>query len=319
MTSGSPATPDGSIAGNPDASGRRPVRRALLSVYDKSGLTELARGLVDAGVELVSTGSTAATLRGDGLPVTAVEQVTGFPECLGGRVKTLHPAVHAGMLADATDPEHVKQLEQQGIAPFDLLVSNLYPFAETVASGADPADIVENIDIGGPAMVRSAAKNHRSVAVVVSPARYTEVLEAVRSGGFTFETRRRLAADAFALIAEYDVAIASWFTSCYATVEDESFPDFLGTTARLKARLRYGENPHQQAALYRSNGLPGYPGGAPEGGDAGLGGAESVTGHTAMADIRRTLSGRRARWAARTTTGSGSPVALPAAHRSDVR
>lgn len=280
-------------AGSPDHAGeasesveRRPVRRALLSVYDKSGLAEFGRGLLDAGVELISTGSTAAALRAAGLPVTPMEQVTGFPECLDGRVKTLHPAVHAGMLADTHNPDHLRQLEELGIAPFDLLVSNLYPFADTVASGADPDEIVENIDIGGPAMVRSAAKNHGSVAVVVSPARYEDTLAEIRAGGFTLATRRSLAADAFRLIADYDVAIASWFaaTSFDASVSGgeepgvPDFPDFLGITARRSARLRYGENPHQSAALYEVTGLPGYPGGPSDGTDPGLAGAEQLHG-----------------------------------------
>ncbi|MBM7790902.1 bifunctional phosphoribosylaminoimidazolecarboxamide formyltransferase/IMP cyclohydrolase [Tenggerimyces flavus] len=229
--------------------GRRPIRRALVSVYDKTGLEDLARGLAAGGVELVSTGSTAATIEGFGLAVTRIEQVTGFPECLDGRVKTLHPNVHAGLLADLRKPEHQQQLDEFGIAPFDLLVSNLYPFRETVASGAGPDEVVEQIDIGGPAMVRSAAKNHASVSVVVSPSRYADVLAAVEAGGFTFDQRKRLAADAFSLIAEYDVAVAAWFSAQYAP-SDSGFPEFTGATWSLGAVLRYGENPHQRAALY---------------------------------------------------------------------
>src|SRR3712207_2377973 len=178
-------------------SDRTPIRRALLGVYDKTGVEELARGLADAGVELVSTGATARRIADAGVPVTPVEQVTGFPECLDGRVKTLHPAVHAGILADRRRPEHVRQLEELGIAPFDLVVVNLYPFTETVASGAGQDECVGQIDIGGPAMVRASAKDHPSVAVLVDPARYGDVLAAVAAGGFTLAGRRALAAAAF--------------------------------------------------------------------------------------------------------------------------
>src|SRR4051794_16809682 len=176
----------------------RPVRRALVSVYDKTGLIGLAGALHAAGVEIVSTGSNAATIAATGVPVTRVEDLTGFPECLDGRVKTLHPRVHAGVLADTRLPEHLRQLDELGIAPFELVVVNLYPFTATVASGASPDECVEQIDIGGPSMVRAAAKNHPSVAVVVDPARYDEVVAAVTAGGFTLEARRLLAADAFA-------------------------------------------------------------------------------------------------------------------------
>jgi phosphoribosylaminoimidazolecarboxamide formyltransferase/IMP cyclohydrolase len=228
-----------------------PVRRALLSVYDKTGLVELARGLHDAGVALVSTGSTAARIAEAGLPVTPVEELTGFPECLDGRVKTLHPAVHAGILADRRLPDHVRQLDELGIAPFDLVVSNLYPFRETVASGATPDECVEQIDIGGPSMVRAAAKNHPSVAVVVAPARYPDVLAAVAAGGFTLEQRRGLAAEAFAHTAAYDVAVASWMGTVLAPPSDGSaFPAWTGASFERAAVLRYGENPHQRAALY---------------------------------------------------------------------
>ncbi|HEX4699358.1 MAG TPA: bifunctional phosphoribosylaminoimidazolecarboxamide formyltransferase/IMP cyclohydrolase [Actinomycetes bacterium] len=229
-----------------------PVRRALLSVYDKTGLIELARGLHDAGVALVSTGSTAARIAEAGLAVTPVEELTGFPECLDGRVKTLHPAVHAGILADRRLPDHVRQLDELGIAPFDLVVSNLYPFRETVASGASPDECVEQIDIGGPSMVRAAAKNHPSVAVVVDPARYPDVLAAVAAGGFTLEQRRGLAAEAFAHTAAYDVAVASWMGTVLAPPSDGSgFPSWTGASFERAAVLRYGENPHQRAALYR--------------------------------------------------------------------
>ncbi|WP_336028068.1 bifunctional phosphoribosylaminoimidazolecarboxamide formyltransferase/IMP cyclohydrolase [Geodermatophilus sp. FMUSA9-8] len=235
---------------------RTPVRRALLGVYDKTGIEELARGLADAGVELVSTGATARRIAEAGIAVTPVEQVTGFPECLDGRVKTLHPAVHAGILADRRKPEHTAQLDELGIAPFDLVVVNLYPFTETVASGATPDECVEQIDIGGPAMVRAAAKNHPAVAVVVDPARYGDVLAAVAAGGFTLPERQRLAAAAFRHTASYDVAVASWMGSVLAPDDESAFPAWVGASWERADVLRYGENPHQQAALYRG-GTPG--------------------------------------------------------------
>ncbi|MFG2271910.1 bifunctional phosphoribosylaminoimidazolecarboxamide formyltransferase/IMP cyclohydrolase [Streptomyces chartreusis] len=231
-------------------SNKRAIRRALVSVYDKTGLEDLARGLHEAGVELVSTGSTAAKIAAAGVPVTKVEELTGFPECLDGRVKTLHPRVHAGILADLRLEDHQRQLAELGVEPFDLVVVNLYPFRETVASGATPDECVEQIDIGGPSMVRAAAKNHPSVAVVTSPARYADVLGAVRDGGFDLTTRKRLAAEAFQHTAAYDVAVASWFASSYAPVDESQFPDFLGATWERENTLRYGENPHQPAALY---------------------------------------------------------------------
>ncbi|WP_166021473.1 bifunctional phosphoribosylaminoimidazolecarboxamide formyltransferase/IMP cyclohydrolase [Streptomyces chilikensis] len=241
---------------------QRPIRRALVSVYDKTGLEELAKGLHEAGVELVSTGSTAGRIAAAGVPVTKVEELTGFPECLDGRVKTLHPKVHAGILADLRLDGHRQQLDELGVAPFDLVVVNLYPFRETVASGATADECVEQIDIGGPSMVRAAAKNHPSVAVVTSPARYADVLAAVKDGGFDLAARKRLAAEAFQHTASYDVAVASWFASDYAPADeaDEAaggaarFPDFLGATWRRSHTLRYGENPHQPAALYLSDG-----------------------------------------------------------------
>ncbi|MGW7262474.1 bifunctional phosphoribosylaminoimidazolecarboxamide formyltransferase/IMP cyclohydrolase [Streptomyces sp. NPDC054842] len=231
-------------------SNKRPLRRALVSVYDKTGLEELARGLHEAGVELVSTGSTASKIAAAGVPVTKVEELTGFPECLDGRVKTLHPKVHAGILADLRLEDHRRQLAELGVEPFDLVVVNLYPFRETVASGASPDECVEQIDIGGPSMVRAAAKNHPSVAVVTSPARYGDVLAAVKDGGFDLATRKRLAAEAFRHTAAYDVAVASWFADGYAPADDSGFPEFLGHTYERKNTLRYGENPHQGAALY---------------------------------------------------------------------
>ncbi len=230
----------------------RPLKRALISVYDKTGLEDLARDLHAAGVSIVSTGSTAKTIESAGVPVTPVEQLTEFPECLDGRVKTLHPRVHAGILADLRLDSHVAQLADLGIEPFDVVIVNLYPFAETVASGATPDECVEQIDIGGPSMVRAAAKNHPSVAVVTSTAQYAALRDALATGGFTLEQRKRLAAQAFAHTAAYDVAVASWFASAYVQPTDSIFPDFLGATWERSAVLRYGENPHQPAALYTS-------------------------------------------------------------------
>ncbi|MEH1012265.1 bifunctional phosphoribosylaminoimidazolecarboxamide formyltransferase/IMP cyclohydrolase [Micromonospora sp. CPCC 206060] len=229
--------------------GRRPIRRALISVYDKTGLVELAQALHAAGVEIVSTGSTATRIAEAGVPVTPVESVTGFPECLDGRVKTLHPKVHAGLLADLRLDSHVSQLDELGVQPFDLLVSNLYPFQATVASGASLDECVEQIDIGGPAMVRAAAKNHASVAVVTAVGAYPLVHAALDGGGFTLAQRRALAARAFADIAEYDVAVAEWCAVQLAP-EGQDWPAFAGLALRATKTLRYGENPHQQAALY---------------------------------------------------------------------
>ncbi|MHA7132294.1 bifunctional phosphoribosylaminoimidazolecarboxamide formyltransferase/IMP cyclohydrolase [Oerskovia turbata] len=253
--SAAPSSPDVQIADD----AQRPVRRALLSVYDKTGLVELATALHAAGVELVSTGSTASTIAAAGVPVTKVEDLTGFPECLEGRVKTLHPRVHAGILADTRKQDHLDQLAQLDIAPFELVVVNLYPFADTVASGAGPDAVIEQIDIGGPSMVRAAAKNHPSVAVVVDPAAYGDVVAAVEAGGFTYAQRKALAAQAFTHTATYDVAVASWMSSVVAptdvvTTEDgpvsTGFPAWIGATWDRADVLRYGENPHQRAALY---------------------------------------------------------------------
>jgi phosphoribosylaminoimidazolecarboxamide formyltransferase/IMP cyclohydrolase len=222
-------------------------------VYDKTGLEDLARGLHGAGVALVSTGSTAARIAAAGVPVTPVEELTGFPECLDGRVKTLHPRVHAGILADRRRADHVRQLAELDVEPFDLVVCNLYPFADTVASGASADECVEQIDIGGPSMVRAAAKNHASVAVVVDPARYGDVLDAVRGGGFSLAQRQRLAAEAFVHTATYDVHVASWMGNVLAPTDDGSgFPAWIGGTWNRASILRYGENPHQPAALYVS-------------------------------------------------------------------
>jgi len=266
-------TAGGRECGGRSHGGRVPVRRALISVYDKTGLLELARGLAAAGVTLVSTGSTAARICADGIPVTTVEQVTGFPECLDGRVKTLHPAVHAGILADRRRPEHCTQLKTLRIEAFDLVVANLYPFEDTVASGAGPAECVEQIDIGGPAMVRSSAKNHDSVAVVVDPEDYTDVLASVAAGGFCLNRRRELAAKAFAHTASYDVAVAGWMERTLAPEGEREGccecdprpgaldvpPRWLGAAWRRRALLRYGENPHQRAALY-GDGVTGIAG-----------------------------------------------------------
>ncbi|GHS85063.1 bifunctional purine biosynthesis protein PurH [Actinomycetota bacterium] len=257
------AAPQTAVADPTAAATRRPVRRALVSVYDKSGLVELATALDAAGVELVSTGSTAATIAAAGVPVTRVEDLTGFPECLDGRVKTLHPRVHAGILADTRRPEHLAQLIELGIAPFELVVVNLYPFTATVASGASPDECVEQIDIGGPSMVRAAAKNHPSVAVVVDPAGYGDVVAAVQAGGFTLAERRALAVAAFVHTASYDVAVASWLGSVVSPTDEvdgrsTGFPAWVGATWDRADVLRYGENPHQRAALYTSgSGAPG--------------------------------------------------------------
>jgi phosphoribosylaminoimidazolecarboxamide formyltransferase/IMP cyclohydrolase len=231
---------------------RQPIARALISVYDKTGLEGLARGLTDAGVEIVSTGSTAARIAAAGVPVTPVEDVTGFPECLDGRVKTLHPRVHAGILADRRLESHRQQLAELGIQSFDLVVVNLYPFVSTVASGASQDEVIEQIDIGGPSMVRAAAKNHPSVAVVVDPARYGSVLEAVRLGGFELRQRQELAALAFRHTAEYDIAVASWMSSAVVPDDDSGFPGWMGGAYEKLESLRYGENPHQPAAVYGS-------------------------------------------------------------------
>jgi phosphoribosylaminoimidazolecarboxamide formyltransferase/IMP cyclohydrolase len=220
-----------------------PITRALVSVSDKTGLPELAKALGAAGVEIVSTGSTAAAIREAGVPVTEVAEVTGFPESLDGRVRTLHPSIHAGLLADLRLESHERELADLGIRPFDLVVSNLYPFAQTVASGAEFDAVIEQIDIGGPALVRASAKNHANVAVVTSPASYAQVLKALQLGGTTLAQRRRLAAEAFAHTAAYDTAVAAWFA-------DQGATGSLTLDFRLQQNLRYGENSHQTAALY---------------------------------------------------------------------
>ncbi|MGD0706569.1 MAG: bifunctional phosphoribosylaminoimidazolecarboxamide formyltransferase/IMP cyclohydrolase, partial [Trebonia sp.] len=260
---------------------RIPIKRALLSVYDKAALAELAAALHAAGAELVSTGTTAKTIEQAGLPVTKVEDLTGFPECLGGRVKTLHPRVHAGLLADTGNPDHNTQLRDLGIEPFQLLVSNLYPFEQTVASGEAPAEIIEQIDIGGPAMVRAAAKNHGSVAVVTSPDQYADVIKALAAGGFTEPERRRLAAAAYAHTAAYDAAVASWFAASYAPDEvaaETGWPSLIAQVWTRADALRYGENPHQKAAIYKAGKREGAGGRSADGADPGIASAEVLHG-----------------------------------------
>lgn len=219
---------------------RIPLRRAIVSVSDKTGVEELARALDEAGCRIVSTGTTASAISEAGIPVTEVSALTGFPECLDGRVKTLHPAVYAGILADRRKESHVRQLADLGIAAFDLVVVNLYPFRQAVALGAGFEECVEKIDIGGPAMVRAAAKNHASVAVVTDPADYGAVIEAAGKGGFEDGERLRLAAKAFAHTAAYDAAVAEWISE----------GECAGGVFTRRSTLRYGENPHQAAAVY---------------------------------------------------------------------
>ncbi|HEY2791572.1 MAG TPA: bifunctional phosphoribosylaminoimidazolecarboxamide formyltransferase/IMP cyclohydrolase [Micromonosporaceae bacterium] len=245
----------------------KPIKRALISVWYKDGLEDLARALVAAGAEIVSTGNSATAIEGYGLPVTRIETVTGFPECLDGRVKTLHPSVHGGLLADLRLDSHTAQIAELGIEPFDLLVSNLYPFSETVAAGGDFDACIEKIDIGGPAMVRSAAKNHANVAVVTSTEAYPMVIKAVESGGLTYPQRRALAARAFADVAAYDVAIGGWISAQDALASGEGWPQAGGIWTTLDTTLRYGENPHQKAALYAGADRP-----------AGLAQAEQLQG-----------------------------------------
>ena len=248
-----------------DAGTSRPVRRAVVSVADKSGLEELGGRLAAAGVAIVSSGSTANALSGAGIPVTPVSEVTGSPEMLDGRVKTLHPRIHAGILADRRNPEHVRQLEEQGIEPFDLVVVNLYPFESTVAAGAAFDDTIEQIDIGGPTLVRAAAKNFESVAVVVDPRDYGPVLDEIeRTGGVGRETRLRLAAAAFDRIEAYDHAISAWLRTHVEESEEAAdvLPERVTHAFVRRASLRYGENPHQRGALYAAEGGAGPLGGA---------------------------------------------------------
>jgi phosphoribosylaminoimidazolecarboxamide formyltransferase/IMP cyclohydrolase len=232
---------------------KKKIKRALVSVYDKTGLVELGKILHAAGVEILSTGSTAATLRDAGVEVIDVSTYTGFPEIMGGRVKTLHPRIHSGILADQNNPDHMKAIADLDISPFDLVVINLYPFAQTIASGASFAECIEQIDIGGPSMLRGAAKNHGSVAVVSDPSQYPLVEKALIEGGFSAEQRKRLALEVFRTTAEYDLAIATWLGA------SEELPEWFGEIYRREHSLRYGENPHQAAAIYRgpSDGIVG--------------------------------------------------------------
>jgi len=225
---------------------KKNFRRALVSVYNKDRLLEVGKALDSAGVEILSTGSTAKNLVAAGIPVTEVSQYTGFPEIMDGRVKTLHPRIHAGILADQNNPEHLEALAGLEIEPFDVVIINLYPFAQTIAAGASFEDSIEQIDIGGPAMLRAAAKNHGSVAVVSDPSQYDRLLSAISSGGFTDTERRQLALEAFRATAEYDLTIATWL----ADSDSHELPDWFGHIWSRKSSLRYGENPHQSAALY---------------------------------------------------------------------
>jgi len=225
-------------------SDRKVMRRALVSVYDKTRLLEIGTVLSDAGIEILSTGSTAAQLAKAGIAVTEVSTYTGFPEIMGGRVKTLHPRVHSGILADQNNPQHMAAIADLDIAPFDLVIINLYPFAATIASGADFAECIEQIDIGGPSMLRGAAKNHGSVAVISSPSQYDGLIAAINEGGFTLAQRRQLALESFRTTAEYDLTIATWLG------ESDELPHWFGRIWQRENALRYGENPHQGAAIY---------------------------------------------------------------------
>ena len=227
---------------------RKKIRRALVSVYNKAGLIELGKELTAAGIEILSTGSSAKTLASAGIPVIPVESYTGFPEMLGGRVKTLHPRIHGGILADQSDPSHLEQLKAQDIAPFDLVIINLYPFSETIASGADYAECIEQIDIGGPSMLRGAAKNHNSVAVISDPSQYVKLSEAISAGGFTLQERKELAMATYRRTAEYDIAISDWLAS------ELGQSDWRAQVWEKLADLRYGENPHQSASVFKNKG-----------------------------------------------------------------
>jgi len=240
---------------------RKPIRRALVSVYDKNRLIEIGTALRSVGVEILSTGLTAKNLSDAGIAVTEVSTYTGFPEIMGGRVKTLHPRIHGGILADQSNPEHVAAIADLAIAPFDLVIINLYPFAATRASGASFEDCIEQIDIGGPSMLRGAAKNHGSVAVICQTSQYDQLLDAVAAGGFTEAERRQLALEVFRTTAEYDLAIATWLGQS----DTKDLPDWFGYIWHRENSLRYGENPHQAAAIYA-------------GGSAGIVGAQQLHG-----------------------------------------
>ena len=240
---------------------RKPIRRALVSVYDKDRLVEIGKALSAAGIEILSTGSTAKNLADAGIAVTEVSTYTGFPEIMGGRVKTLHPRVHGGILADQNNPEHLAAIAELDIKPFDLVIINLYPFAATIASGANFEESIEQIDIGGPSMLRGAAKNHGSVAVICQTSQYDQLLDAIKAGGFTQAERRQLALEVFRTTAEYDLAIATWLGQS----DSKELPDWLGQIWHRENALRYGENPHQSAAIY-------------SGGSAGIVGAQQLHG-----------------------------------------
>ena len=240
---------------------RKPIRRALVSVYDKDRLIEIGKALSSAGIEILSTGSTAKNLADAGIAVTEVSSYTGFPEIMGGRVKTLHPRVHSGILADQNNPEHLAAIAELDIKPFDLVIINLYPFAETIASGANFEESIEQIDIGGPSMLRGAAKNHGSVAVICQTSQYDQLLDAIKAGGFTEAERRQLALEVFRTTAEYDLAIATWLGQS----DGNNLPDWFGHIWHRENSLRYGENPHQSAAIY-------------SGGSAGIVGAQQLHG-----------------------------------------
>ena len=240
---------------------RKPIRRALVSVYDKDRLIEIGKALSSAGIEILSTGSTAKNLADAGIAVTEVSSYTGFPEIMDGRVKTLHPRVHGGILADQNNPEHLAAIAELDIKPFDLVIINLYPFAETIASGANFEESIEQIDIGGPSMLRGAAKNHGSVAVICQTSQYDQLLDAIKAGGFTEAERRQLALEVFRTTAEYDLAIATWLGQS----EGKDLPDWFGHIWHRENSLRYGENPHQSAAIY-------------SGGSAGIVGAQQLHG-----------------------------------------
>ena len=240
---------------------RKQIRRALVSVYDKERLIEIGNALTAAGIEILSTGSTAKNLADAGISVTEVSTYTGFPEIMGGRVKTLHPRIHSGILADQTNPEHLAAITELDIAPFDLVIINLYPFAATIASGASFEESIEQIDIGGPSMLRGAAKNHGSVAVICQTSQYEQLLEAIKAGGFTDTERRTLALEVFRTTAEYDLAIATWLGQS----DSNDLPDWFGRIWHRENSLRYGENPHQVAAIY-------------SGGPAGIVGAQQLHG-----------------------------------------
>ena len=240
---------------------RKHIRRALVSVYDKDRLIEIGKALSSAGIEILSTGSTAKNLADAGIAVTEVGTYTGFPEIMGGRVKTLHPRIHGGILADQNNPEHLAAIAELDIAPFDLVIINLYPFAQTIASGANFEESIEQIDIGGPSMLRGAAKNHGSVAVICQTSQYDQLLEAIKAGGFSQAERRQLALEVFRTTAEYDLAIATWLGQS----EGNELPDWFGQIFHRENSLRYGENPHQAAAIY-------------SGGTAGIVGAQQLHG-----------------------------------------